>query len=155
MLKKIILAMAVVVAFSGAIQAHKYHAKHDREHTHVVKAWGATWGENGMVAEAERYNGGNPTGWRRSWCGEFMLMVAEHLGLHAPKGAALAANWQYFGYAAAPGTVGSVMVMPHHVALVKANLGNGTVLTVSGNHGHRVGEGVYPIRRAIAWRLAG
>jgi hypothetical protein len=30
--------------------------------------------------------------------------------------------------------------------------GSGRIRVVSGNHGHRVGEGVYSTRRAIAYR---
>jgi hypothetical protein len=47
---------------------------------------------------------------------------------------------------------GAIVVFPHHVGFVVRAEGAGRIRVVSGNHGHRVGEGVYSTRRAIAYR---
>ena len=47
--------------------------------------------------------------------------------------------------------IGSIAVMRHHVGIVIGHASRGPVL-LSGNHGHRVGIGVYSARRIIAYR---
>lgn len=105
-----------------------------------------------LVASMGRHLGGNPTGWRRAWCGQYLGMIARQNGLQPPPGYQLARNWARAGRDAGGPKPGAIMVMPHHVGVVIKPLGGGRVLVRSGNHGRRVADGVYLTRRAIAWR---
>jgi uncharacterized protein (TIGR02594 family) len=104
-----------------------------------------------VVATAERYRGTNPTGRSRQWCAAFANMVLERTG-HRGSGSAAAVSFAHYG-SPAPGPVpGAIVVFPHHVGFVVGVEGPGKVRVVSGNHGHRVGEGVYSTRGVIAYR---
>jgi uncharacterized protein (TIGR02594 family) len=104
-----------------------------------------------VVATAERYRGTNPTGRARQWCATFANMVLERTG-HRGSGSAAARSFAHYG-SPAPGPVpGAIVVFPHHVGFVVGVEGPGRVRVVSGNHGHRVGEGVYSTRGVIAYR---
>jgi uncharacterized protein (TIGR02594 family) len=104
-----------------------------------------------VVAAAERYRGTNPTGRAHDWCAAFANLVLRRTGHHG-SGSALARSFARYGRPA-PGPVpGSIVVFPHHVGFVIRAEGAGRIRVVSGNHGHRVGEGVYSTRRAIAYR---
>lgn len=161
-MRKWLIVLGVAYLSIGAAAAHRHHQhyKHDREYAYrsTAHAWGVNWGvNNNIVSVAGRYLGGNPTGWAHVWCGEFMGIVVRQAGYQPPRGFALARNWAHFGHEVSPGTPGSIMVMSRgrrggHVGVVLANLGGGRVMLRSGNHGHRVADGVYPMSRAIAWR---
>jgi uncharacterized protein (TIGR02594 family) len=104
-----------------------------------------------VVAAAERYRGTNPTGRAHDWCAAFANLVLQRTG-HRGSGSALARSFAHYGRPA-PGPVpGAIVVFPHHVGFVVRPEGGGRIRVVSGNHGHRVGEGLYPTRRAIAYR---
>ena len=108
-------------------------------------------GSPDVVAAAERYRGTNPTGRSHDWCAEFANLVLRRTG-HSGSGSALARSFESYGRPA-PGPVpGAIVVFPHHVGFVMRVEGPGRIRVVSGNHGHRVGEGVYSTRRAIAYR---
>lgn len=106
---------------------------------------------SGLAAVAGRYLGGNPTGWRRAWCGNFMRLVVRQAGLPDHKGGNLARNWSHYGRASSA-RVGAIGVMPHHVGIVIGRCRGGGILLRSGNHGRRVGDGCYAARRFIAFR---
>jgi uncharacterized protein (TIGR02594 family) len=104
-----------------------------------------------VVATAERYRGTNPTGRARQWCAAFANMVLARTGYRG-SGSAAAVSFAHYG-SPAPGPVpGAIVVFPHHVGFVVGVEGPGRVRVVSGNHGHRVGEGVYSTRGVIAYR---
>jgi uncharacterized protein (TIGR02594 family) len=104
-----------------------------------------------VIAVAERYRGTNPTGRARQWCAAFANLVLERTGHHG-SGSAVARSFARYG-SPAPGPVpGAIIVFPHHVGFVIGVEGPGRVRVVSGNHGHRVGEGVYSTRGVIAYR---
>jgi uncharacterized protein (TIGR02594 family) len=108
-------------------------------------------GSPDVVAAAERYRGTNPTGRSHDWCAEFANLVLKRTG-HRGSGSALARSFASYGRPA-PGPVpGAIVVFPHHVGFVMRLEGPGRIRVVSGNHGHRVGEGTYSTRRAIAYR---
>jgi uncharacterized protein (TIGR02594 family) len=112
---------------------------------------GAKHGSSDVVAAAERYRGTNPTGRSHDWCAEFANLVLKRTG-HRGSGSALARSFASYGRPA-PGPVpGAIVVFPHHVGFVMRVEGPGRIRVVSGNHGHRVGEGTYSTRRAIAYR---
>jgi uncharacterized protein (TIGR02594 family) len=104
-----------------------------------------------VVAAAERYRGTNPTGWSHQWCAAFANLVLERTG-HRGSGSAAARSFAHYG-SPAPGPVpGAIIVFPHHVGFVIGVAGPGRVRVVSGNHGHRVGDGIYSTRSVIAYR---
>ena len=106
--------------------------------------------ETPLVKTALRYVGdGNVTGFSGPWCGAFMALVARKTGAHLPPNPLLAANWRFAGPHVAP-QPGAFIVLRHHVGLVLRVVGR-FVQVVSGNHSHRVGVGLYPISRAIAF----
>jgi uncharacterized protein (TIGR02594 family) len=117
----------------------------------AVRTHGATGGSPDVVAAAERYRGTNPTGRAHDWCAEFANLVLRRTG-HRGSGSALARSFASYGRPA-PGPVpGAIVVFPHHVGFVMRVEGRGRIRVVSGNHGHRVGEGTYSTSRAIAYR---
>jgi uncharacterized protein (TIGR02594 family) len=111
----------------------------------------AKHGSPDVVAVAERYRGTNPTGRSHDWCAEFANLVLERTG-HRGSGSALARSFASYGRPAPGPVAGAIVVFPHHVGFVMRVEGPGRIRVVSGNHRHRVGEGTYSTRRAIAYR---
>jgi uncharacterized protein (TIGR02594 family) len=109
-----------------------------------------------LASAARRYMGTNPTGWNRVWCGRFMEMVVKETGGHVPRGPALARNWANLPHVSAQ--VGAIAVLARgrggHVGIVTGFDHKGNPIIVSGNHGHVVGEGVYPRGRVLAYVAA-
>jgi uncharacterized protein (TIGR02594 family) len=107
-----------------------------------------------VVAEARRYIGGNPTGRSRLWCARFMNMVLERSG-HRGTGSDMASSFARYGQRVAGPEVGAIAVMGRrgggHVGVVSGIDANGNPIVVSGNHGHRVAEAVYPRGRIYAY----
>lgn len=106
----------------------------------------------GLGAIAGRYLGGNPTGWRRLWCGNFMRLVVRQAGLPDLPSGNVARSWAGYGHpsGAVPGAIG---VMRGHVGIVIGRCAGGVLLR-SGNHNRRVGDGCYALGRFIAFRSA-
>jgi uncharacterized protein (TIGR02594 family) len=135
---------------------HRFAAvrQHRRERavsTAAAIAQSAKHGSSDVVVMAQRYRGTNPTGRSHDWCAEFANLVLKRTG-HRGSGSALARSFASYGRPA-PGPVpGAIVVFPHHVGFVIGSDGHGRIRVVSGNHGHRVGEGFYSTRRAIAYR---
>lgn len=107
----------------------------------------------GLVDRARAYMGSNPTGWGRVWCGRFMAMVAPDAAakLRNPN---MARDWAALPHTS--GRVGDIAVLSRgrrggHVGVVSGFDARGNPIIVSGNHGHRVGEGVYPRSRVLAY----
>jgi uncharacterized protein (TIGR02594 family) len=107
-----------------------------------------------VVAEARRYIGGNPTGRGRLWCARFMNMVLQHSGLHGT-GSDMARSFAGYGQRVSGPQVGAIAVMGRrgggHVGVVSGIDASGNPIVVSGNHGHRVAESVYPRSRIYAY----
>jgi uncharacterized protein (TIGR02594 family) len=154
-------------AHHGASRSAAHHVRHRHfagvRHHRLVRApsgdglganaheSSAGRGSSEVVAVAERYRGTNPTGRARLWCAAFANLVLERTGHHG-SGTATARSFARYG-SPAPGPVpGAIIVFPHHVGFVVGVEGPGRVRVVSGNHGHRVGEGVYSTRGVIAYR---
>lgn len=109
---------------------------------------------NSAIASiAGGYMGGNPTGWRSRWCGNFMRLVVRQAGLPDHPTGNLARNWRTYGRAALA-QAGSIGVMRSHVGIVIGRCPDGRILLRSGNHGRRVGDGCYAVSRFIAFRVA-
>jgi uncharacterized protein (TIGR02594 family) len=114
----------------------------------------AGFGSSNIVAEARRYIGGNPTGRGRLWCARFMNMVLQHSGLHGT-GSDMASSFAHFGQRVSGPQIGAIAVMGRrgggHVGVVSGIDASGNPIVVSGNHGHRVAESVYPRGRIYAY----
>jgi uncharacterized protein (TIGR02594 family) len=151
---------------------HKYSSRH-RHGRHFARARGrdagrshaqamadasaspaAGFGSSNVVAEARRYIGGNPTGRGRLWCARFMNMVLQHAGLHGT-GSDMARSFASYGQRVSGPQVGAIAVMGRrgggHVGVVSGIDASGNPIVVSGNHGHRVAESVYPRGRIYAY----
>lgn len=120
----------------------------------LTLAGGAVREVNSAIASiAGGYMGGNPTGWRSRWCGNFMRLVVRKAGLPDHPTGNLARNWRSYGRPAGS-HAGSIGVMRSHVGIVIGRCPDGRILLRSGNHGRRVGDGCYAASRFIAFRAA-
>jgi uncharacterized protein (TIGR02594 family) len=112
-------------------------------------------GGTGVVAEARRYIGTNPTGRSSLWCATFMNMVLERSG-HRSSGSNMARSFASYGTRVSRPQVGAIAVMSRgkrggHVGVVSGIDAKGNVTVISGNHGRRVAESVYPRGRIFAY----
>src|SRR5258707_2409278 len=112
------------------------------------------FGSSNVVAEARRYLGGNPTGRGSLWCARFMNLVLQHSGYNGT-GSDMAASFAHYGQRVSGPQVGAIAVMGRrgggHVGVVSGIDASGNPIVVSGNHGHRVAESVYPRGRIYAY----
>lgn len=112
-------------------------------------------GGSSLVSEARRYIGGNPTGRSSLWCGNFMNLVLERTG-HPGSSSNMARSFASYGTRVSGPQVGAIAVMSRganggHVGVVSGIDANGNPIIISGNHGHRVAESVYPRGRIYAY----
>jgi uncharacterized protein (TIGR02594 family) len=151
------------------VHHHKHHHHHARHHRHrhyhhryrhasrSPEETGFSGGGfvSNIVAEARRYIGGNPTGRSRLWCARFMNMVLKRSG-HQGTGSDMASSFAHYGRRVSGPQVGAIAVMGRrggggHVGVVSGVDRRGNPIIVSGNHGHRVAEAVYPRGRIYAY----
>ncbi|WP_439923203.1 TIGR02594 family protein [Nitrobacter sp. JJSN] len=140
--------------------ARRHHRYHHHRHRHTSRSdadetgfSGGGFGSN-VVSEARRYIGGNPTGRSRLWCARFMNMVLNRSG-HKGTGSDMASSFAHYGRRVSGPEVGAIAVMGRrgggHVGVVSGIDRRGNPIIVSGNHGHRVAESVYPRGRIYAY----
>jgi len=108
-----------------------------------------------LVAEARKYMGTNPTSRKKLWCATFMNMVLHKVG-YAGTNSDAARSFAYYGHRISSPQVGAIAVLTRgrtggHVGVVTGVDPHGNPIIISGNHGHRVGEGIYPASRVIAY----
>lgn len=108
------------------------------------------FGGSGVVAEARRYIGTNPTGRGSLWCATFMNMVLERSG-HRGTGSNLAWSFARYGQRVSGPQVGAIAVMGHHVGVVSGIDPRGNPIIISGNYQRRVAEAVFPRGRIAAY----
>ena len=106
-------------------------------------------GGSGLVSEARRYLGGNPTGRGSLWCARFMNMVLQHTG-HQGTGSDMASSFARYGTRVSGPQVGAIAVMSRgrrggHVGIITGIDAQGNPIMISGNNGNRVREA--PISR--------
>jgi uncharacterized protein (TIGR02594 family) len=105
-------------------------------------------GGSGLVSEARRYIGGNPTGRGSLWCARFMNMVLQHTG-HQGTGSDMASSFARYGTRVSGPQVGAIAVMGRrgggHVGIITGIDAQGNPIMISGNNGNRVREA--PISR--------
>jgi uncharacterized protein (TIGR02594 family) len=107
------------------------------------------FGSSGVVAEARRYLGGNPTGRGSLWCARFMNMVLQHSGYRGT-GSDMANSFASYGQRISGPQVGAIAVMGRgrgggHVGIITGIDAAGNPIMISGNNGNRVKEA--PISR--------
>lgn len=105
---------------------------------------GGFGGGSGLVSEARRYVGGNPTGRGRLWCARFMNMVLQHTG-HQGTGSDMASSFARYGTRVSGPQVGAIAVMSRggrggHVGIITGIDAHGNPIMISGNNGNRVRE---------------
>lgn len=105
-----------------------------------------------LVDKARRYLGTNPTGWNAVWCGKFMAMIAPEAAAKI-KNPNRARDWAALPHVSPQ--VGAIAVFTRggkggHVGVVTGFEGKNPII-VSGNNNRKVGEGVYPVSRLIAY----
>ena len=113
-----------------------------------MAASGGFGGGSGLVSEARRYLGGNPTGRGSLWCARFMNMVLQHTG-HQGTGSDMANSFAHYGTRVSGPQVGAIAVMGRrgggHVGIITGVDAQGNPIMISGNNGNRVREA--PISR--------
>lgn len=113
-----------------------------------MAASGGFGGGSGLVSEARRYLGGNPTGRGSLWCARFMNMVLQHTGHHGT-GSDMASSFARYGTRVSGPQVGAIAVMGRrgggHVGIITGIDARGNPIMISGNNGNRVREA--PISR--------
>lgn len=112
--------------------------------TTTASASEGSFSSSGVVAEARRYLGGNPTGRGRLWCARFMNMVLQRSG-HRGTGSDMARSFAGYGQRVSGPQVGAIAVMGRgrgggHVGVVSGIDAKGNPIVVSGNNGNRVRE---------------
>src|SRR5882724_7311327 len=104
-------------------------------------AMASSFGSSGIVAEARRYIGGNPTGRGSLWCARFMNLVLQHSGYRGT-GSDMASSFANYGQRISGPQIGAIAVMGRrgggHVGVVSGIDANGNPIVVSGNNGNRV-----------------
>jgi uncharacterized protein (TIGR02594 family) len=114
-----------------------------------------TFGWPVLVREARKYMGTNPTQRSRLWCATFMNMVLAKAGYSGTNSDA-ARSFAQYGRRVSEPKVGAIAVLTRgknggHVGVVSGIDANGNPIIISGNHGAKVGEAVYPRTRVIAY----
>jgi len=108
----------------------------------------SSFGSSGIVSEARRYLGGNPTGRGSLWCARFMNLVLQQSGYHGT-GSDMAASFAHYGQRISGPQVGAIAVMGRrgggHVGIITGIDASGNPIMISGNNGNRVREA--PISR--------
>ncbi|MCP3369152.1 TIGR02594 family protein [Bradyrhizobium cajani] len=109
-----------------------------------MAASGGFGGGSGLVSEARRYIGGNPTGRGSLWCARFMNMVLQHTG-HQGTGSDMASSFARYGTRVSGPQVGAIAVMSRgrrggHVGIITGVDAKGNPIMISGNNGNRVRE---------------
>lgn len=109
-----------------------------------------------LLARARKYLGTNPTGWRSNWCAAFLAMLVPELAkkLDNPN---WARDWAVLPKAKP--RPGVIVVLSRgkggHIGVLSRFDRRGNPVIVSGNHGHKVAESVYPKYRVLAYVSAG
>jgi uncharacterized protein (TIGR02594 family) len=127
-------------------------AKHGRSRGESVPE---TSGGTTPVSEARRWIGTNPTGRSSLWCARFMNFVLRRTG-HQGTSSDMARSFASYGHRLSGPQIGAIAVMSRgrsggHVGVVSGIDRSGNPIIISGNHGHRVGEGVYSRGRIYAY----
>jgi uncharacterized protein (TIGR02594 family) len=143
-----------------SVQAKARHAREERAARLVSMPISETpkrplLGWPTLVSEARKYMGTNPTSRSRLWCATFMNMVLAKVGYSGTNSDA-AKSFAQYGRRISEPRVGAIAVLTRgrtggHVGVVSGVDNHGNPIIISGNHGKRVGEAIYPRSRVIAY----
>jgi uncharacterized protein (TIGR02594 family) len=115
-----------------------------------------SYGSSGIVSEARRYLGGNPTGRGSLWCARFMNLVLQHSGYRGT-GSDMASSFAHYGQRVSGPQVGAIAVMGRrgggHVGIITGIDASGNPIMISGNNGNRVREAPISRGRIYAYVL--
>jgi uncharacterized protein (TIGR02594 family) len=108
-----------------------------------------------LVSEARKYLGTNPTDRKKLWCATFMNLVLAKVG-YAGTNSDAAKSFAQYGRRVSDPQIGAIAVLTRgkkggHVGVVSGIDSRGNPIIISGNHGRRVGEAIYPRSRVIAY----
>jgi uncharacterized protein (TIGR02594 family) len=108
-----------------------------------------------LIAEARKYLGTNPTHRGRLWCATFMNFILAKLGYSGTHSDA-ARSFIHYGRRVAGPRIGAIAVLSRgkeggHVGVVTGVDRHHNPILISGNYNRRVGIGVYPRSRVIAY----
>lgn len=160
----LLLALIWQSGLTVSAEAHgRHHRHHGARHHHYYRhhaqdaapapaehSWFGGF-QSDVVSAARSYIGSGPVFGRRNlWCARFMNYVLAKTG-HKGTGSDMAKS-----FLSEPQTsmrVGAIAVMSRrgggHVGVVSGIDPNGNPIIISGNHGNRVREAVYPRGRII------
>lgn len=146
---------AVTQTYSGTVGQIRSSKRSRSVAVSPDSAAGIGGGGSGLVAEARRYLGGNPTGRSSLWCAAFMNLVLERSG-KTGTGSNMASSFARYGTRISGPQVGAIAVMSRgrrggHVGIVSGIDSNGNPIIISGNHGRRVAESTYSRGRIYAY----
>lgn len=157
MIRVVILTTLALIALASNAEARPIHRSNNFPDG-VRSSYGVpeptiAWTSIDLVSRARAFLGTNPTGWAHVWCGRFMAMIAPSAAakLRNPN---WAKDWLALPHTSA--RVGAIAVLSRgrrggHIGVVSGFDVRGNPVIVSGNHGHRVGEGIYPRSRILAF----
>ena len=108
-----------------------------------------------LVAEARKYLGTNPTHRKSLWCATFMNFILAKLG-YAGTNSDVARSFAHYGRRLSGPRIGAIAVLSRgklggHVGVVTGIDAHRNPIIISGNFNRRVGIGVYPRSRVIAY----
>jgi uncharacterized protein (TIGR02594 family) len=108
-----------------------------------------------LVREARKYIGTNPTARTKLWCATFMNFVLAKVG-YAGINSDAARSFATYGHRIPEPRSGAIAMLTRgrnggHVGVVSGVDPHGNPIIISGNHGRRVGEGIYSRSRVIAY----
>jgi uncharacterized protein (TIGR02594 family) len=110
-----------------------------------------------LITEARKYLGTNPTAMQRRWCARFLNLVLNKTGYRGT-GSDAARSFASYGRRVNEPRIGAIAVLSRgknqnlgHVGIVTGVDANGNPVIISGNHGRRVAESIYPRARVIAY----
>ncbi len=107
-----------------------------------------SFGLSGIISEARRYLGGNPTSRSSLWCARFMNLVLQRSG-YKGTGSDAARSFANYGQRVSGPQVGAIAVMSRrgggHVGIITGIDASGNPIMISGNNRNRVREA--PISR--------
>ncbi|MDO9443543.1 MAG: TIGR02594 family protein [Beijerinckiaceae bacterium] len=165
----LLISAGLSVVQASPVSAGRHHHVHARQLTTPVSAGpccllgclsdrpAESSVKSDRVSAARRYLGatarqlGLP---QRLWCADFVNLVERRSGRRGT-GSRLAKSFSGYGRRLSGPAVGAIAVMSRrgggHVGVVSGVTASGDPIVISGNHGRRVAESVYPRGRILAY----
>lgn len=161
-MKKILLAVAIIMAASQAYarpHLHRHHAAPPAASafSNPFEAFAALFaprmvmGRTGLLEVAEHYVGrGNVTGFNGKWCAAFTNKIMSEAG-YKHNDSLAAIDKLYDGQRVTNPVPGDLVVMRHHVTIFAGFDKMGRIVGLGGNQNHNVNRRVYTMNRVVAF----